>query len=303
MLIKIASVSTIFGEPMTVAFIISVYKMPIMLERLLARLDGRPCALHIDAKVDAAPFIRASSGAAAPHILPRHVCHWGGFGHVAASIEGLRWFINTDAAHVVLLTGQCYPLRPIDFFERWLETLQQASVISHTPLPHPRWRSGGLDRIEAYHFRMFGRAWHAGLQRRSLPANLKAYGGSSYWCLSRSAAERVIAYIDDHPEVIAFFKHVWIPDETFFQTILASLGLHCPLVDDDVHYIEWVPHRPSPKLITDPGPALASGKWFARKFADEAPLDEIDLHARDFRSARRPLAASAMHDAHRDVAS
>lgn len=281
---------------MTVAFIVSAYKAPALLGRLLHRLDGRPCAVHIDAKVEAAVFGDALRGVPRLHLLPRHVCHWGGFGHVEASLEGIRWFVGTGATHAVLLTGQCYPLRPIEAFERWLCGVGDASIISHLPLPHPRWRRGGLDRLEEHHFRFLGRPWHVRLRRRALPAGLTAHGGSSYWCLSRAAAARVIAFVDRRPDVVDFFRHVWIPDETFFQTILASVAHDCTLIDDDVHHIEWTPHLPNPGVIADPGPALASGRWFARKFDDEAVLDEIDSRALHRGSGLPPRPMSTPRD-------
>lgn len=281
---------------MTVALIVSAYKDPALLGRLVARLDGRPCAIHVDAKVDAAPFVAAVPRPAGAHWLPRHVCHWGMFGHVAASLEGLRWFLGTGCGHVVLLTGQCYPLRPMDELEAWLDALGDASVLSHDPLPHPRWMNGGLDRVERHHVRLFGRAWHLRLGRRAMPGGLRPYGGSSYWCLSRAAARLVVDAVDRDPALVEFFRRVWIPDETFFQTILANSPLGDRLVNDDVHHIEWVPHQPSPKVIIDPGPALASGKWFARKFADQATLDAIDAHIAGRSGARADAAARVAED-------
>ena len=138
---------------MSVAFVISAYKEPSLLRRLTRRLDGWPTALHIDAKVDLAPFAPVLAGRPDLEILPRHACYWGMFGHVAASLEGLRWFLRTGRDHVVLLTGQCYPLRPIAELEATLSTLGPRSIISHDPLPHPRWMNGGIDRVARFHVR------------------------------------------------------------------------------------------------------------------------------------------------------
>lgn len=260
----------------TVAFVVSAYRHPVFVRRLVDRLEGRLCAVHVDAKVDGAPFEAALSGRRNVELLPRHVCQWGFFGHVDASLEGLRWFLRTGLGHVVLLTGQCYPLRPIGDFERWLAEHGDASVISHDPFPHPRWRDGGWDRIRRTHLRFGGRAWHLRLVPRRVPMGWHPYGGSSYWCLSRAAARHVIDTVDTCPGLVSFFRRVWIPDEIFFQTVLANSPLKSTLINDDIHHIEWVPHQPSPRIIADPTVALASGKWFARKFDDESVLDTID---------------------------
>ena len=266
---------------MTVAFVISAYQEPRLLARLVGSLEGRPCAVHIDAKVDAAPMVAALASGPRVTMLPRHLCHWGLFGHVAASLEGLRWFLRDAAAaaatHVVLLTGRCYPLRPIGSLEDWLATLGDVSVLTHDAFPHPRWMDGGAPRIARYHVRLMGRAWHLRVMpQRRVPGGRQPFGGLSYWCLSRDAARLVVATVDAEPGLVRFFRHVWIPDETFFQTILANSPLRDRLVNDDIHYAEWVPHRPNPNWIADPTAALASGKWFARKFDDEAVLDTID---------------------------
>lgn len=261
---------------MAVAFVVSAYRHPLLLRRLVDALEGRRCAIHVDAKVDAAPFSAALSGLPNVALLPRHVCHWGGFGHVEASLEGLRWFLRTGLGHVALLTGQCYPLRPIGDLDRWLADHTTSSVITHDAFPHPRWRNGGWDRIRRTHLRLGGRAWHLRLIPRRLPMGWHPYGGSSYWCLSRAAAQHVIDTVDRSPELVRFFRRVWIPDEIFFQTVLANSPLRETLINDDIHYIEWVAHQPSPKIITDPTAALASGKWFARKFDDPSVLDRID---------------------------
>ena len=271
---------------MTVAFVVSAYKNPLLLRRLVDALDGRRCAVHVDAKVEAAPFVAALSGRSDVAFLPRHACHWGLIGHVEASLEGLRWFLRTGLDHVVLLTGQCYPLRPIGEFEDWLAELGDRSVISHDAFPHPRWRNGGWDRIGRTHLRFAGRAWHLRLIPRRLPLGWHPYGGSSYWCLSRAAAQYVVDLVDARPELVSFFRRVWIPDEIFFQSVLANSPLRDTLVDDDIHHIEWVAHQPSPQIIRDPAAALASGKWFARKFDDASVLDRID----QARSVGRPEA-------------
>jgi hypothetical protein len=70
---------------------------------------------------------------------------------------------------------------------------------------------------------------------------------------------------------------------------LANSPMKDRLIDDDIHHIEWTPHQPSPKVIADPTAALESGKWFARKFADEAVLDKIDA-----RRSQRPAAELGM---------
>jgi hypothetical protein len=62
----------------------------------------------------------------------------------------------------------------------------------------------------------------------------------------------------------------------FFQTILANSVLRSKLVDAEIHYLEWEWSGSSPNTLQNSEKALASGKWFARKFESQDVLDEID---------------------------
>ena len=47
--------------------------------------------------------------------------------------------------------------------------------------------------------------------------------GSQWWCLRRRTVEAVLEFCDKRPDVVRFFRTTWIPDETFFQTIVRHL--------------------------------------------------------------------------------
>jgi hypothetical protein len=59
--------------------------------------------------------------------------------------------------------------------------------------------------------------------RRKQPENLSIRIGSQWFCLRRRTIKRIIAKITERPDIIKFFKTVWIPDETFFQTMVADV--------------------------------------------------------------------------------
>lgn len=47
--------------------------------------------------------------------------------------------------------------------------------------------------------------------------------GSQWWCLRRQTVETLLAFCDARRDVMRFFATTWIPDETFFQTIVAHV--------------------------------------------------------------------------------
>jgi hypothetical protein len=266
----------------TVGFIVSGYKRPDLLVRLVRALEGRPCAIHIDAKSPV--FNEVSDGlkdALNVHFLSRHTCHWGLFGHVEASLKGLRWLRTTECDYVVLLTGQCYPLLTIETLERRLRALNGCSIIDHQPFPHPRWEGGGWPRIDRFYINALGRPRPIKLWRRQMPFGFHPFGGGSYWCLSRTNAEEILEFVDSHPDIVRFFKRVLIPDEIFFQTILSNSLLRDSLINDTIHYVEWTFNQPSPSILTSVDKAFASGKWFARKLEDMRVVDIIDERRRE----------------------
>jgi hypothetical protein len=262
---------------MKLGFIILGHKRPDLLSRMARALDGRPCALHIDAKSSMfGEAVEALKDLPNIHYLPRGKVYWGAFGHTEASLKGLRWFRTTDCDYVALLTAQCYPLRSISSIENSLAKLKGGAVIEFESFPHPRWEGGGWPRVERFYVQAYGRQRPIKLWRRHMPLGLHPYGGSSYWCVSRPAAEYILNFIDANPSFVRFFQNSLIPDEIFFHTILANSPFRDTLINDSTHYIEWVSNQPNPLTLKRVDDAFASGKWFARKFEELAMLDAID---------------------------
>ena len=183
---------------MRLAYIISAYKLPGQVVRLVKRLDSATTSffIHVDKKTDAATYARMVEplrGYANVFFLERHVCHWGAFGHVQATLSGIHELLARRIAfdYVILLTGQDYPLRSNAELAGRLQAGGGKSFLSHTPLPHSSWDGqGGLERINHWHGHVFNRHWAFPLPEalrppRSWPPGLQPYGGGSYWCLAR----------------------------------------------------------------------------------------------------------------------
>lgn len=312
------------STPAKIGFIISAYKRPDLLERLVCALEGRPCSIHVDKNSSIFPDIhQALRRYENVTFLKQHKVYWGDFGHVAASLEGMHWFRTTHLDYAILLTGQCYPLVPIGYIEEHLGRLGGNSLIQHEAFPMPTnlfqrdldrliaklplkltrsisdnseqledcnifkpedkkttkpsiWGESGLNRIIYYHLFFRGRVSRVPFFVRKFPLKLHPYGGSSYWCLSRECVEHVLDFIAENREVIRFFKNSYIPCESFFQTILGNSHLRSKLSDEEIHYLEWEGTNHSPNILDNAEKALASGKWFGRKFESLDVLDEID---------------------------
>jgi hypothetical protein len=291
-----------------VAYVISAFKLPAMLLRLVRRLDapGTSVFIHVDARTSA-PVHRAMTEPLADRpdvrFLPRHPCHWGDFGHVRATLEGLRALIASGGRfdYVVLLTGQDYPLRSNPEIAAALRRADGRVLMSCMPVPNEHWTDGGSCRFEHWHFRIAGRVasfpgapfgdgrlggvWSSLTRRlgltRSFPGGMLPYGGSSYWMMPADCARYVHDWTDAHPDWVRFFHHVHVPDEIFFQSIVMNSPFRNRVEQDDLRYIDWRGKGDSPKVLTsdDFDALMGSDKLFARKFdpsVDRAVLDRID---------------------------
>lgn len=273
---------------MNVAYIVSAYKLPEQLVRLLQRLrtDESHFVVHVDRKTDRRVYDEMVSGAeelGCVDFVPRHVCHWGGFGHVRATLKGIdRLYADgIGFEYAVLLTGQDYPILPARVIERRLAESEGRSFMNSWDVPHEGWSGrGGLDRIERWHL-VGRRHLHVSLPRsRRLPGGLVPFGGGPYWCLARPVVDYVHAFVHEHPDVVSFFEHVWIPDELFFQTVVLNSPLRDTVVNDNLRYIDWA-REPAPAILRrdDLDSIVASNKLFARKFdttVDGEILDALD---------------------------
>lgn len=266
------------------AYIVSAYKRPDLLFRLIDALGGAPVAVHVDKKSDVMPVVRdGASRRSNVTLLRRHVCHWGMFGHVRASLEGMAWFMGTQADYAILLTGQCYPLKTQAGIQAGLDGLGGRSILEHTAFPKPEWMRddrGGYRRLDRFYLKLpirgGPRAFKIG--ERRIPLGLHPYGGGSYWCLSRACVGYVLDFLSEHPSVKRFFRTTLIPDEMFFQTILANSPHRESLVDARIHHLDFSGGGANPATLTreDLPRVLASDAWFGRKFEDAAVLDAID---------------------------
>jgi len=275
------------GQHVRLAYIISAYHRLSQVTRLVRRLDtdGTSFFVHVDRKTDDRAYDELTESLRdlpTVHFLERHTCHWGGFGHVRASLKGIDALLasGTPFDYAILLTGQDYPIKSNAYIARFFELQQPKSFMHVAALPAAFWSPrGGLDRLEFAHFRLYGH--HARLPwRRAFPAGLRPYGGGAYWSLTRDCIECVSGFIAEHPNVVAFFRHVDIPDEIFFHTILMNSPLRETIVNDNLRYIDWS-RGPRPGILEtrDLDTLRASPKLFARKFdacQDENVLDLID---------------------------
>ncbi len=204
--------------------------------------SGCPVVIHVDQKVgDPAysDFVAACSDEPLILFSKRHVCEWGGWGIVAASQSAASLMLERfpDVRHVYLSSGACLPLRPVADLIDYLADRPRVDFIESATTRDVSWTIGGLD-LERFTLR-FPFSWRRqrklfdnyvrlqralGLRRR-IPDGLVPHMGSQWWCLTRQTLSAILQD-PKRAEYDRYFRQVWIPDESYFQTLARLYSTH-----------------------------------------------------------------------------
>ncbi|GAA6194745.1 beta-1,6-N-acetylglucosaminyltransferase [Pseudophaeobacter arcticus] len=197
--------------------------------------SGCPVVLHVDKNVDGAVFRKFRQSLAQDPLInfcKRHRCEWGTWGIVAASQSASELMLKEFPAvrHVYLSSGSCLPLRPVEELVDYLAARPRTDFIESATTADVPWIVGGLD-FERFTLR-FPFSWkkhrylfdrYVDLQRRlgmrrRIPAGLVPHMGSQWWCLTRQTLSAILED-PERPTYDAYFQKVWIPDESYYQTL------------------------------------------------------------------------------------
>jgi len=225
---------------------------------------GCPVVLHVDARVNREPFERLKADLAdLPNIRfsRRHACEWGTWGLVAATQDAAQTMLAEfpGVRHVYLASGSCMPLRPIPELQAYLASRPRTDFIESVTTADVGWTIGGLDR-ERFTLR-FPFSWrknrwlfdtYVSLQRRlgyrrRIPAKLVPHLGSQWWCLTRETLSAILSD-PDRRVYDRYFRRVWIPDESYFQSLVR---LHSTTVESRSLTLSKFDHQGKPHIFYD----------------------------------------------------
>jgi Family of unknown function (DUF5927)/Core-2/I-Branching enzyme len=168
---------------------------------------------------------------------PRYACEWGTWGIVAATQAAASQMLRAfpQVRHVFLASGSCLPLRPVQELRAYLDERPRTDFIESVTTADVGWTIGGLN-AERFTLR-FPFSWrkhrilfdlYVELQRklrvnRPKPAGLVPHLGSQWWCLTR---QTLTAILDgpEREEYDRYFRKVWIPDESYFQSLVRMVS-------------------------------------------------------------------------------
>jgi Family of unknown function (DUF5927)/Core-2/I-Branching enzyme len=199
-----------------------------------------PVVIHVDRRVKRRAYDKLVSDLAnLPNVLfsPRYTCEWGTWGLISATQNAAELMLANfpGLGHVFLASGSCLPLRPVEELVEYLDKHQQTDFIESVTTEDVGWTIGGLD-IERFTLR-FPFSWRKqrrlfdvyvrlqrriGLRRR-IPPGLVPHLGSQWWCLTRKTLASIL-HSPDREAHDRYFRRVWIPDESYFQTLVRQFS-------------------------------------------------------------------------------
>ena len=201
-----------------------------------------PVVIHVDKRVSDKAFIGLKNDLAdLPNVkfCGRHKCEWGTWSLVAASQTASEMMLAEfpKVRHVFLASGSCLPLRPVEELKAYLAARPRTDFIESVTTEDVEWTVDGL-HAERFQLR-FPFSWkrhrrlfdgYVELQRRfgftrNIPEGLVPHLGSQWWCLTRQTLSAIL----QDPARTAhdrYFKLVWIPDESYYQTLVRKYSTH-----------------------------------------------------------------------------
>ncbi len=197
-----------------------------------------PVVIHVDRQVKRSrydDFRRELADLENVRFTKRLRCEWGTWSLVQASQSAAELLLAEfpGVRHVYLASGSCLPLRPVDELQAYLAARPMTDFIESVTIRDVDWTVGGLND-ERFKLR-FPFSWkrhrflfdtYVDLQRRvgyrrQLPDGVVPHLGSQWWCLTR---QTLTAILQDprRRELERFFSLVWIPDESYYQTLVRN---------------------------------------------------------------------------------
>ena len=225
-----------------IAFLLLCHKDP---EGIIRQAEGLTAAgdfiaIHFDARASAADYRKIRQRLAGnPNVTfaqTRVKCGWGEWSLVQASLNAAQAAMAAfpTATHFYMLSGDCMAIKTAEFAHDFLDA-NSVDYIESFDFFESDWIRTGMkeDRLAYRHpfnertQKKLFYGWYAAQKRlglaRKIPQDLQIMIGSQWWCLRRRTLEAVLEFCTARPDVMRFFKTTWIPDETFFQTMVRHL--------------------------------------------------------------------------------
>ncbi len=275
-----------------IAYILLCHKDP---EGIIAQAErltavGDYIAIHFDARAKTADFekIRAAlaSNANVTFAKRRVKCGWGEWSLVEATLQAVRSRrsipfrgrrISTCCRATACRSNR--PNSPMPSLTATMSTTSKALISSIRTGSRP-----GIKEERLIYRHLFNERTHktavlrldatcktAWPDARKVPADIGMQIGSQWWCLRRRTVEWVLDFCSKRRDVMRFFRTTWIPDETFFQTLVRHLVPEHEIRSRTLTFLMFTDYGMPVTFYNDNYDLLLSQDYlFARKISPDA---------------------------------
>ncbi|MEY8096651.1 DUF5928 domain-containing protein [Falsihalocynthiibacter sp. S25ZX9] len=278
-----------------IAYILLCHKDPeaIILQAKRLTATGDYMAIHFDASASPAHF--AEIGAALKgnsnvvFSKKRINCGWGAWSLVQATLYAVEAAEKAfpRATHFYMLSGDCMPIKSAVYAHQFLDNTD-IDYIESFDYFESDWIKTGMKEerlIYRHYFNERTQKWlfyqSFNLQRklgfsREIPSDIQVQIGSQWWCLRRRTIEAILRFTKERKDVMRFFRTTWIPDETFFQTLVRHLVPEVEIEARTLTFLMFSEYGMPVTFYNDHYDMLVSQDFlFARKVSPEA--EELKL--------------------------
>ena len=225
-----------------IAYILLCHKDPEAIIKQAGRLTaaGDYMSIHFDARAKPEHFQAIQTALSDnPNVAfarRRIRCGWGEWSLVQASLYAVEAAVEAfpRATHFYMLSGDCMPIKSAKYTHDFLDR-NDADFIESFDYFESDWIKTGMKEerlIYRHYFNERGQKWlfytsyltqkRLGITRK-IPEDIQVQIGSQWWCLRRRTIEWLLDFTRQRRDVMRFFRTTWIPDETFFQTIVRHI--------------------------------------------------------------------------------
>ncbi len=249
---------------------------------------GDVMSIHFDASAPKAAYdeLRAALADNPNVAFPkkRLKCGWGEWSLVGATLNAVEAAVTAfpRATHFYMLSGDCMPIKTAEYAQSFLDR-HDCDFIESFDYFDSDWIKTGFkeerliyrhwfnERSQAKRFyASFSIQKRLGLTRK-VPRDIQMMIGSQWWCLRRQTIEAVLEFTRQRPDVLRFFRTTWIPDETFFQTIVRHLVPETEIDSRTLTFLMFSDYGMPVTFYNDHYDLLLAQDFlFARKISPEA---------------------------------
>ena len=282
-----------------IAYILLCHKDPAGIIEQAERLTatGDYIAIHFDGRAKADDFerIRTALGNNPSVVFAKRriKCGWGEWSLIAATLLAIRAAADAfpQATHFYMLSGDCMPIKSSEYVHQFLDRTD-VDYIESFDFFNSDWIKTGIKDERLIYRHLFNernskRLFYASMNlqkrlglSRSVPKDIQMQIGSQWWCLRRRTIEALLGLCEKRPDALRFFRTTWIPDETFFQTLVGHLVPEAEIRSRTLTFLLFSDYGMPVSFYDDHYDLLISQDYlFARKISPQAKLLKTRLGA------------------------